>query len=585
MKNDFYVDDGLTSCPTSKEAIRILKDTQSALKEFGNLRLHKFASNSPEVMMAFQNEDLATNLKDLDLHGEDKPLQRSLGLGWDVNSDTFLFQLSKDIKPDTRRGVLSTINGIYDPFGFLAPVTMHGKLLLRKLIAQTQDWDEPLPDDLAALWNSWKNTLSSLEDLRIPRTYVKDLSKAVTKELHIFSDASEKAIGAVIYLRAIDSEGQCKVGFVMGKAKVAPTTGHTIPRLELCASVLAVEMSQFVVEHLDTHIDSMKYYTDSKVVLGYICNESRRFFIYVANRVERIRRFTTPSQWNYVPTDRNPADLATRCLPADELRDSVWLKGPKHLLVNDQEHETSEHEHLLIDPNEDKEIRPTCLKTECKPWLNTKRFERFSDWNRMVEGVALLKRFVAYRKQDKSLILQKSLSYHQKAENFIIKAVQKEVYADEIACLRSNQPLPKNSSILTLRPFIDNEGILRVGGRLRHSQVDTIYKNPILVPGKHHIATLLVRRCHQLVAHQGRHFTEGKIRSMGYWITGAKRLVSSIIHNCFICRKLRGKTQYQVMADLPADRLDPSPPFTNVGVDAFGPWAVVTRKTRGGSAN
>lgn len=171
MRDNFYVDDGLTSCPTPEEAIQILKDTQSALKEFGNLRLHKFASNSPKVMSAFPSEDLATNLKDLDLHGEEKSLQRSLGLNWDVNNDAFLFQLSTDNKPVTRRGLLSTVNGIFDPLGFLAPVTIYGKLLLRELVAETQNWDEPLPDDLASLWNSWKCSLNVLEDLRFS-TYV-----------------------------------------------------------------------------------------------------------------------------------------------------------------------------------------------------------------------------------------------------------------------------------------------------------------------------------------------------------------------------------------------------------------------------
>ncbi|XP_061191762.1 uncharacterized protein LOC133200006 [Saccostrea echinata] len=223
------------------------------------------------------------------------PLQRSLGLSWDVNNDTFLFQLSKDNKPATRRGLLSTVNGIYDPLGFLAPVTIYGKLLLRQLIAQTRDLNESLSEELTSLWNSWKNTLDALEALRIPRTHVTNLSKAVTKKLHVYSDASEKAIAAVVYLRTTDSDGQCKVGFMLGKAKVAPISGHTIPRLELCASVLAVEIAQCVLNHLGIQIDSVKYYTDGKVVLGYICNESRRFYIYVANRVDRIRKFTTPS--------------------------------------------------------------------------------------------------------------------------------------------------------------------------------------------------------------------------------------------------------------------------------------------------
>lgn len=277
-----------------------------------------------------------------------------------LNNDAFLFQLSTDNKPVTRRGLLSTVNGIFDPLGFLAPVTIYGKLLLRELVAQTQNWDEPLPDDLASLWSSWKCSLNVLEDLRIQRMYVTDLSRAVTKELHVFSDASEKAIAAVTYLHTTDSEGQVKLGLVQGKAKVAPISGHTIPQLELCASVLAVEIAQLAEEHLNLHIDCVMYYTDSKVVLGYICNESRRLYSYVANRVECIRKLTTPSQWNYVPTDRNPADHATKCLPAVELQDSSWLQGPKQLMLKKEQHYDG-NEHLLIAPDKDKEIRPVVL--------------------------------------------------------------------------------------------------------------------------------------------------------------------------------------------------------------------------------
>ena len=79
--------------------------------------------------------------------------------------------------------------------------------------------------------------------------------------------------------------------------------------------------------------------------------------------------------------------------------------------------------------------------------------------------------------------------------------------------------------------------------------------------------------------------TEGALRSAGYWLIGAKRSISSFIHKCVTCRRLRGKFLEQKMADLPTDRLTPGPPFTSVGVDAFGPWHVVARKTRGGSAN
>lgn len=131
------------------------------------------------------------------------------------------------------------------------------------------------------------------------------------------------------YLKVEDAVGKCHVGFIMGKAKLAPVPFHTIPRLELGAAVLAVEIAELLVKELDISLDSLKFYTDSKVVLGYIYNESRRFYVYVSNRVERIRKFSCPEQWQYVHTDENPADVATRSVPPAHLLSTNWLTGPR----------------------------------------------------------------------------------------------------------------------------------------------------------------------------------------------------------------------------------------------------------------
>jgi hypothetical protein len=127
---NFYVDDALISLPTSKEVISLLKRTQEALKVEGNLRLHKICSNSNEVLSAFNKEDLAMELRDLDFHRDNLPLQRSLGVCWNLQLDTFTFRVSLDKKPFRRRGVLSIVNGLYDPLGLATPVTIGGKLLL-----------------------------------------------------------------------------------------------------------------------------------------------------------------------------------------------------------------------------------------------------------------------------------------------------------------------------------------------------------------------------------------------------------------------------------------------------------------------
>ncbi|TKS65718.1 Extracellular calcium-sensing receptor [Collichthys lucidus] len=172
------------------------------------------------------------------------------------------------------------------------------------------------------------------------------------------------------------------------------------------------------------------------------------------------------------------------------------------------------------------------------------------------------------------------------AENIIIHAVQHDAYETELDCLREGRELPKQSPLKKLNPVADESGLLRVGGRISSApDLPRAEKHPLIIPHTHHIATLLVRFYHEQVVRQGRHITEGAVRAAGYWIVGGKRLVSSLIHKCEICRKLRRRLEEQKMADLPPDRLTPEPPFTHVGLDVFGPWAVMTRRTRGGSAD
>lgn len=106
---------------------------------------------------------------------------------------------------------------------------------------------------------------------------------------------------------------------------------HTVPRLELGAAVLSVEIAELLSRELDVKVDNMRFYTNSKVVLGYIYNVSRRFYVYVSRRVERIRTFSNPKQWHYVPTSQNTTDVATRSVPAEQLLNTSWLTGPKFL--------------------------------------------------------------------------------------------------------------------------------------------------------------------------------------------------------------------------------------------------------------
>lgn len=230
VERHFYVDDGLCSVPTDAEAIDLLRRTQASLAE-SNLRLHKFASNSPAVLEAFPSEDCVAAGKEVDLCGKESPIQRSLGLLWEVARDAFTFSVSNDVKLFTRRGVLSMVNSVFDPLGFLAPVVIQGRAFLRELNSEASEWDTPLPEDKLGRWEAWRNSLQELKHFHISRMYTGiSLTKAEQMELCVFCDASTMAIGAVAYLKTIQ-EGIVDIGFVMGKSKLAPQSEPTIPRL------------------------------------------------------------------------------------------------------------------------------------------------------------------------------------------------------------------------------------------------------------------------------------------------------------------------------------------------------------------
>ena len=207
---------------------------------------------------------------------------------------------------------MSTLNSVFDPIGFLAPFIVNGKIFLREATPIGADWDDPLPLIHQEAWEQWRSFLEALRDLRIPRMFLPvSLSVSIDVEVHIFCDASERAIAAAAYLNSRDANGAQNFGFISGKSKLAPSGGHTIPRLELCAAVLAVDLWDSISDHMDITSTVVKFWTDSKVILGYITNQTRRFNNYVSNRMECIRSRTLPEPWNYVPTHLNRADSAT----------------------------------------------------------------------------------------------------------------------------------------------------------------------------------------------------------------------------------------------------------------------------------
>ena len=115
-------------------------------------RLHKFTSNSKEVVESTPIESRAKEIKELDLNHDLLPPERVLGIEWNIENDAFKFRITLKDKPLKRRGVLSTVSSIYDPLGFAAPFLLRGKRILQLLCRESIGWDDTIPDELRMQW-------------------------------------------------------------------------------------------------------------------------------------------------------------------------------------------------------------------------------------------------------------------------------------------------------------------------------------------------------------------------------------------------------------------------------------------------
>lgn len=203
-------------------------------------------------------------------------------------------------------------------------------MFLQELCRKKLDWDDVISEEDQKRWNTWLNDLPKLEKIAIDRCLKPaNFGKITSCQIHNFSDASQVGYGAVTFLRLTDNQGNTKCSFVMGKSRLTPLKSITVPRMELSAAVLATRLDKITREELSLPVDQSFFWTDSKCVLRYIENDSKRFQTFVANRVATIRDSSSPSQWNYVATDLNPANEASRGVSADGMQ--RWINGPEFL--------------------------------------------------------------------------------------------------------------------------------------------------------------------------------------------------------------------------------------------------------------
>ena len=244
-----------------------------------------------------------------------------------------------------------------------------------------------------------RNSLLKLESLRVQRCYKpENFGTIVRIELHHFSDASTTGYSQCSYIRFINESGDIHCAFVIGKSRVVPLKVQTIPRLELTAALISVRMSAFLQQELDLGHVTEYFWTDSRVVLGYISNDTRRFHVFVANRVQEIRNHTEIAQWCYVKSSENPADEGSRGMKVEDfVQNSTWIKGPKFLWEDISSYEQLKPD---IDPDDPEVKKVNVLLTESvSTEFEITRLDIFSDWYKAKRAIAICLKYKAILRQ------------------------------------------------------------------------------------------------------------------------------------------------------------------------------------------
>ncbi|XP_073963660.1 uncharacterized protein [Choristoneura fumiferana] len=551
ITSSHYMDDLVDSYATEEEAV----DVATAVNEVhlrAGFELRGWNTNSPKLERRIEPELRATAPATLGLSEGPK----ILGLIWDPRSDTLGFntamnRVPKEVREGTRtptkREALSAVMSVYDPLGLLSPYTITAKVTLQQSWRKQAPWDEPLDLEDGGIFIEWARGLAAVAALQLERCY------AVGRhELHAFTDASESAYATAIYLRTTDASGTVTVALVAGKAKVAPLRQQSIPRMELQAALIGARLAATIIAEQRLTIERVVFWTDSRTVLAWIRNDAKRYTPFVAHRLGEIAEITRPEQWRWVPTAANPADDATRADSARQISTTDrWFTGPDFLrLPEDQwpQETVSEIYNINADASASENVKNKSVNlTSALP-----NIERFSKFERLIKATARVIFFVD-KCRDKDSQLE--VRHIERAEHLWFRK------------------LPKKSSLFHLDPVLE-DGLLRLRGRINAAPVPDATKRPVILNGRHPFVSLLIEKAHRDAHHSSNERVVNDLRQR-LWVLHLRPTVKKVARACRTCAVRRSTPRPPAMGDLPRARIDPySRPFTNCGVDYFGPLTV-----------
>lgn len=579
LRHHFYVDNLMGGDHSLEEALTSQKDL-IALLDLAQFNLRKWGSNSASML-----EHLDDAMKELTNHAisEDSSI-KNLGLRWNSSEDFFHFKVNQSLDHSpTRRNVMSEIARIYDPLGWLSPVVITAKILIQDLWLAGAKWDDLLPQDLLKVWMQFRKGLPTLEKVQIPR-WVNTSHDLSNVELVGFCDASLKAYGAVIYVRVLCGE-TWRSTLLFSKTKVAPIrTQLSVPRLELCGAYLLTKLFVKVLEIYKVPLENCYAFTDSTVVLSWLKEHPRVWKSFVGNRTTAILSHLPYERWHYVRTNLNPADVITKGIAPNKLQGfKLWWSGPPFIAHPNMQK-------FFVTPqaskcNKERKVQFVAMITN---GTDSKEFQwelinKFSSFYKLVRVVAWMTRplqNVRRRMQSLATICGPlTASEIDDAFQTLVKFEQERTFSKEVLTLASSR-FVQQGSIAKLSPFLDDAGVMRVGGRLQNAPLDFISKHPMILHKSSPLTTLLVRQFHKRYHHAGPQLLECLLRYK-YWIVGAYDAIINVTQNCVRCQRQASQGLRQQMGSLPVERFFIGKPFSITGIDYAGPLQLATKRGRG----
>ena len=604
VKNSFYVDDLISGGATIEEAFNIYSVAKRVMAE-GGFNLRKWNSNSQELMSKIVRAESESSGEVADDHspGERNSLQfivgntdaqsKLLGVGWDSCSDELLFNFSvlfDQVRnlPPSRRSLLKITASIFDPLGILSPFVIKLKVMFQALCCQRAEWDQPLDGEFLQQWNKFLSEFEVLNGLRVSRCYFEKGLTPHHHELHGFSDASEHAYAAAIYLRTVYVDGTISTSLIASKTRVSPVKKQSIPRLELLGALILTRLADSILKQLPLQL-TVTYWVDSTTAMFWIKNQ-RPWKQYVLRRVSEIRSLSSPDQWRHCPGAVNPADFPSRGLEAQKLRDcTIWWEGPPFLKSCERDWPD------LVDPSPSDTVMEEVTKTPAQDTYvlanvagsfmlnltNVIDCQRFSDFRALLRVTAYALKFLerlkgsplkVYSVQYSSLELE--AVELERAEVLWVRSIQTEAFDRELHYLEGNLSRGKPLYVDQFGLYVDDHHVLRCKGRIDNSTLTATEKHPVLLPTKHPFVKLLVREIHGRVKHGGVNTTLAATREK-YWILKGRQLIKGILRGCVVCKKAEGSPYcMDAPPPLPDFRVSDSPPFTHTGLDFAGPLYV-----------